>query len=383
MTFGEDLKQLSLSVDGIYEGQMARINRIIETYTKKTLNIQSTSVFLVTQENDESELGRYSLGSLNLERTEVVKNDKGEYSGQVPMSFGRRKPVWIVSKDSRGNLKDSDAYKDLWSGIRKIPKYRPRKNDSEALDVPIKTSISIPLRRRRDGIYFGAINFRTSSYLEITEEAKNELTLIAETVSFMFGLYEARKINSKHTDLAIDTIESRLLAPQPRLTKPTIFVASSSEADEEVITSILQILKKQSTRFDFVFWAEMAEPGNIIVQLLKVISKCRYAICYFSEKNEDGEFVDNPNVIFEAGMFHGRTSALGGATSLWIPIREVNQGENQEEKSEDDIFFDLNQERILKIKRNKDGSLKKSAFEAELSQRIDSMILPKDEEEVF
>ena len=108
MTFGTDLKQLSLSVDGIYEGQMAKINRIIETYTKKTLNIQSTSVFIVTQENDQVEPGRYKLGSLNLPG------------------------------------------------------------------------------------------------LEITEEAKKELTLIAETISFMFGLYEAREINSKHTDLAID-----------------------------------------------------------------------------------------------------------------------------------------------------------------------------------
>ena len=165
MTFGTDLKQLSLSVDGIYEGQMARITRIIETYTKKTLNIQSTSVFRVTQEHDHVELGRYRLGSLKLERTEVVKNDKGEYNGQVAMSFDRRKSIWIVSKDNRGNLKDSESYRDLWSGVRKIPKYRPRKNDSEATDIPIKTSISIPLRRRRDRTYFGAINFRTSSYL--------------------------------------------------------------------------------------------------------------------------------------------------------------------------------------------------------------------------
>ena len=40
----------------------------------------------------------------------------------------------------------------------------------------------------------------SDSYLEITEEAKKELSLIAETVSFMFGLYEARELNSKHTD---------------------------------------------------------------------------------------------------------------------------------------------------------------------------------------
>ena len=191
----------------------------------------------------------------------------------------------------------------------------------------------------------------------------------------MFGLYEARQLNSKHTDLAIDIIESRLQTPLPRLTKPTIFVASSSRADKEVMATLLQILKKNSNKFDFIYWAELDKPGNIIVQLLQVVSKCRYAICYFSEKGEEGPFVDNPNVIFEAGMFHGRTSTLGGAASFWIPIRE--------EQSNDEIFFDLDQERILKIKRNKDGSIKKGAFETELNRRIESMILPKIEHEML
>ncbi len=72
-------------------------------------------------------------------------------------------------------------------------------------------------------------------------------------------------------------------------------------------------------------------------------------------------------------MFHGRTSMLGGATSLWIPIRE--------EKPEN-IFFDLEQERILVVKRKKNKALDKSSFEAELNRRIESMILPKQSPEL-
>ena len=111
MTFGADLKQLSLSMDGIYGGQMERISRIIETYTEKTLNIESTTVFLRAQVDGQTALGRYKLGALSAEITESIKNDKGEYRGQVFMAYDRKKPIWIVSKTGRQNLQDSDATK--------------------------------------------------------------------------------------------------------------------------------------------------------------------------------------------------------------------------------------------------------------------------------
>ena len=373
MTFSQDLKQLALSMDGIYEGQLSRIARIIETYTEKTLNIQNTTVFLKTTVDGQIALGRHKLASLSAEITESIKDSRGVYRGQVFMGYDRKKPLWIVSKEGRRNLRDSDSYKDLWSGIRKIPKYRPRKEEAETTDDPAKTSISIPLKRRRDGNVIGIINFRTSDYLEITDEAKDELSLIAETISFMFGLYRARNISSKHTDLAIEIIENRLQDPLPSLTKPMVFVASSSRADKEVVEAILENLKNYTSRLDFVHWAKMEAPGNIIVQLLQIISKCRYGICYFSEKNEKDQFLDNPNVIFEAGMFHGRTSLLGGAASSWIAIREENSG---------DLFFDIDQERILWVKRKNDGSLDKSAFEAALNRRIASMVLPERDQEM-
>ena len=75
MTFCTDLKQLSLSMDGIYEGQMARISRIIETYTEKTLNIENTTVFLRNQVDGQTALGSYKLGALSAEITESIKDD--------------------------------------------------------------------------------------------------------------------------------------------------------------------------------------------------------------------------------------------------------------------------------------------------------------------
>jgi len=365
MTFAEDLKQLALSMDGIYEGQLTRISRIVQTYTQKTLNIQTTKVFVSTLVDGKIALERRNLGSLNAEITESVRDSQSDYRGQVFMAYDREKPLWIVSKEGQRNLRDVDNYSDLWSGVRNIPKFRPRKGSFEAAENPIKTSISIPLKKRRDGRVFGIINFRTSDYIEATQEAMNELSLLADTMSFLLGLYEARKISGYHSDMAIEVIENRLNDSMPRLTKPMVFVASSKRADQEVVSCILLNLEKFSSQIEYVHWERIEAPGNIISQLLDVIGRSRYGICYFSEKNENDQFFDNSNVIFEAGMFHGRIGIDSSTFSPWIAIRE--------EKSPE-IFFDIAQERILLVNRNQNGSLRKRAFETALNRRIEAMI---------
>ena len=112
----------------------------------------------------------------------------------------------------------------------------------------------------------------------------------------------------------------------------------------------------------------MEGAGNIILQLIEVIGRCRFGICYFSEKGEDGRYFDNPNVIFEAGMFHGKTSGLGGVASAWIPIRE---------KESPDPFFDIAQERIVEVERDEDGGFQAAKFEETLRRRVGAMIEPE------
>ncbi len=101
MTFARDLKQLTLSMDGIYARQMEKISRIIETYTEKTLSIECTTVYLRTTVDGEIALGRYKLGALSADITERIKNDKGDYNGQVFMAFDKKKPIWIICKEGR------------------------------------------------------------------------------------------------------------------------------------------------------------------------------------------------------------------------------------------------------------------------------------------
>ena len=61
-------------------------------------------------------------------------------------------------------------------------------------------------------------------------------------------------------------------------------------------------------RLRFSSWAEMANPGQITDQLVDEISRSQYGICYLSEltnrpagKAKQQKYVDNPNVLIEAG----------------------------------------------------------------------------------
>ena len=86
------------------------------------------------------------------------------------------------------------------------------------------------LQRAKD-LVFGVIVFDTEEYLEITEQAKCELTKIAETVSILLQLQWSRGSQKTNTVTVIDMLEKSLQEESiPKLTKPKIFLASSENA---------------------------------------------------------------------------------------------------------------------------------------------------------
>jgi hypothetical protein len=120
----------------------------------------------------------------------------------------------------------------------------------------------------------------------------------------------------------------------------------------------------------------MKRPGNIHIQLLEELSQCRFGICYFSEiSQESGEiqYKDNANVLFEAGMLHGRSANTTKNPANWIPIREESSKDNQNNET---IPFDLYSERMITVKRAK-GKIKKvakRAFIKDLRESLDEMV---------
>jgi hypothetical protein len=127
-------------------------------------------------------------------------------------------------------------------------------------------------------------------------------------------------------------------------------------------------------RLEWTRWDEMSGRGDLGQSIDEAVMESRFGICYMSEPAEDGAataFIDNPNVVFEAGMLHAWTTASAKADAfnnrlqLWIPIRE---------RDSPPAPFDFGAMRILIVPRSKSGELEESSFWQILAYRIDELL---------
>ena len=361
-TFGDQLKLFALSVDIMGVDRFNRVNRLIDEYCRETLGIELMKLHLASEVDGKPGLKRYAMGALDIENVRSIRAGDGTYSSQTALAFDKRKPLWIVSAGGKQKLENAEHCSDQWSRLKAIPAYRTTGSVEES---EVKTSIIVPIPDGNDVL--GVLCFGTSDYIEITDEAKSELSKIAETLGILIRLFRAGETQKSSTETALENLQLLLTRPLPKLTKPKIFLASSAAAEADVIGVVLDVLKEKAytEKLELVYWKAMDQPGNINRQLLEAIAGCRYGICYFSQKVGQGEYVDNVNVVFEAGMFHGRVDEITPVPASWVPIRE---------RQSPDLPFDFAQERILWVERTRSGALKTRSFAAALRGSLDALL---------
>jgi hypothetical protein len=191
---------------------------------------------------------------------------------------------------------------------------------------------------------------------------------ISDSVSKLYRKSEFYKKQREHTDKAIKQLEKSIDDDKLHefYKKPTIFLATSSGRDvDHVVGVIKSVIDEYSTKFNLLFWSDINKSGDINEQILKAISKCKYGICYFSEKDTTQDsYCDSFNVTFEAGMMHALTNnKVENAPEAWIPIREMNSPK---------IPFDFAAQRILAVPRNND-TLNEEDFKTQLRSRIEEL----------
>lgn len=365
ITFAGQLKNFAYAVDIIDEESYQDIRDLILDYTRRVLDIDFTRQLVMSEVDGEQALMPYGLSTEGKYVSIRMRNDGGELKTQAAYCLAHDCPLWIVSGDpEQPYLSETTVFNDLWKHAKDIPPYRYPAGEKR--DVPIKTSILIPLRLH--GLVNGVLNFETQEYLEITRMAKSELKQIAQAISIMYGNMKNHRKSVNHTSRAIAELNNALQQPLPKLTKPRLFLASSQRANADVIDVIKEVLNEHYTdRLSLVYWKDMAQPGNINAQLLDVLGKCRYGICYLSEPAETaGTYLDNPNVIFEAGMLHGRSEIGHKFPASWIPVRE---------KTSNVPPFDLTSERLVIIERNEEGNIADvDAIKALLIKRFEVLL---------
>ena len=362
-TFASQLRHFARSVDIVDDEIFDRVRQLIYKYVKNELG---AAYFELMREQllDADPALKMFWSSEDTDHLWPVRRPDGSFTNAVTMAYGQDQPLWLVNR-SKGTLVDAEKLEDEWSHNVDLPRYLP------VVDQSIRTLIVLPLKRKRR---LGVCYFESSTHLGITDVAKLELQLLADAIAILLDLYEVNRAQSQMTSSAIFELQERLESAKfPKLTRPHFFLAFSNRADESVINVITEVLYEFADRLEFTDWTRINDSGNINAQIAKEILRARFGICYLSEPAEsehEPAYLDNPNVVFEAGMLHARTvvddSSGGGEPTGWIPVREI---------SSPPAPFDFAAERTLHVPRfSNNGGLNDVRLREMLRARIAKLL---------
>ena len=358
-TFGDYLLQFGLTIDIVDDRTFNDFMGIIIDYVENYLNINHFS--LKIKNINDVNVGLLAVKGHDETKTISVINESGKITGQTAYAFVNKTALWITDENQK-DLKDKSAHHvDLWNKKTDFPQVSTHKQPN------VKTSIIVPIIRDNEAV--GVVEFDTFIYTEATATAKNELKKIADTISRVHYLYRSYKAQRGNTDKAIKRLRTDLRNRSwPGLTKPQIFVSFPAKGAPDVIEKMKAVLDSFKGRVIVMYWDNCNDSGKVDQQIIESIAKSKFGVCYFSEPMPEGseyKYFDNPNVIFEAGMFQSLTNSPGEKPIGWVPIRE---------KESPAPPFDYGSERILLVERSNNNSLDDEKFVRLLNNRISNLL---------
>ena len=356
--FGGQLRHFARSVDIVDDRTFDEVRDLVYSYLQIEFEASYLSLAIEHPINGRPGL-KTDWNSEGGERSTTIQTPEGKYTSHISVAFAEGKPLWIVNPDHRP-LRWVSEYADQWSSIAELPNYVAPVNRD------MRTSIIVPLLRWTRPI--GIVCLESTSSMDSTGPAKDGLELIADALAILFDLRRAYRSQTTGTRDAIGELRDIVRSTRfPTLTKPQIFIASSSKADDKVIAVVREVLGDFSERLGTVQWNRMRQTGSITSQIVEEISKSSFGLCYFSEPAEGSSmrYRDNPNVLFEAGMLHSLTNDPAGKPSGWIPIREGDSPPTP---------FDFAGERMEIVPRSGSGELIEERFRSGLKERIAQLL---------
>jgi hypothetical protein len=382
--FGIALHDFASAVDIADDDLKERLEDLLEKYLVKELGFNFYEVLLEEWESTKN-------GPRRILGTRIVF--KGGTFPHVPIgdgttqqttySFFKDRPLWITARD-RGLLKKrKNKYVDSWTK-KPIPKF-PQYKSGNGFDI--RTSIIQPLKNEQGA--FGVINVESEQHLVCNQWAKHELELIAKAVAAIVGQHLAHTAMRKGTSEADKQLERFVSTTRWNvMKKPKIFVAYSANAREDVVKFVLKAAEKLDD-YELANWPEREGDGEARAQMVQDLRESRVIVCYLSEpaksevepSEEDGadlpkgnaqerkgeiestvskSYVDNANVLFEAGIAQGLKEAWLDVTL--IPIRE--------EGSVEETPFYVDGLQYVRVPRTARGTLNVTEFRKRLDRQL-------------
>jgi hypothetical protein len=153
-----------------------------------------------------------------------------------------------------------------------------------------------------------------------------------------------------------------------RTTKPKLYLAYGKDRDPEILALIQEDLEQYKEQIHTSDWGREHPPGDITGWITTEIISAKYLVCYLSDRIDDHGFIsfrDNPNVIFETGMFHALRESTDITAREWLPIREGPP---------EDAPFDFRPMRMVVVPRDGEGRLQVDRFRADLGRSIRELL---------
>lgn len=303
------------------------IRHLIHDYILNTLKMDYYHVMADGLHiNQEPGLGTVRAGGQpwcndNADTVAIFGNGETSYRAQSTYAYQKMQPIWVLSENG-APLHSADQYVDHWSGAerKKLPKYR---NENK---FDVMTSIVVPVKQGEHVVGFAC--FESKKALAISKPATNILTKLAESIGATMAAHEEYKRREQCVRSNFDQLKEMAKESNSPFLRPTIFVASSSRADDSVMAIIRNVINDFRDDLEPIFWKEDKAVGAIPEHLQETIAECRFGICYFSEPDDSAAAEalsrDNPNVMYEAGMLESLYASPIAAPKGWVPIRDID-----------------------------------------------------------
>jgi CAP12/Pycsar effector protein, TIR domain len=366
-TCGNYLSHFALSVDSVDDYTYNNIRTLLARYFERTLHASFFAVLVDGIRVDTASGYQPGLKTLwssrSVEDATAVLDDEGDYRGMRTYSYHKDRLLWITASDNNLLSREDALLIDSWSNTADLPPYIGN-GQSEA-----KTSVLVPLRY--GGRVFGVLILEFADHVECTTTAKEELRIVTEALARLIWLHDTTQTRLSDTHAAFHLLEELFTASCRPLTKPSLFMASATRADDTVVGVIRTVLEEFTDQVDLVYWKNMSEHGSINTQILQAISSSQYGVCYLSEPDDEESdqrtrFRDNANVLFEAGMLHALTRDPEALPTGWVPIREHSDLSGP-------APFDFAVERMIIVPRANHG-VNEEAFKGEFRRMVKSMV---------
>lgn len=279
--------------------------------------------------------------------------------------------MWVTASNEEclKTVAGSDAsYVDTWSQLNELPDY------VDYGDGSTRTRILLPLEYGER--VFGVLNLELDEHTALNERGKDRLRRLAASLARLIWLHRTSQTQSQHTRRAVKELESVPVTFTSPLKMPSVFLSTPATVDDEVVDLILSVLKEQgfAQLFEVKYWKEESLSGDIKQQVRDGLVASEFGVCYLSQLGEEEggqpRFVDNPNVIFEAGMLQAvhEMKHAGSATASWIPVRESEPFANP-------LPFNFATDRVVLVPRDPEtGALQEQDFKDRLRKCIEAEV---------